>query len=89
MTGHLDASNTNQTANDISTAIGGFMTLLSAFYFFEHSLLEVKDDLKNAIWVSDTKSVSGIETTQVTSITPTQLSENSSASEQPASSPQV
>gem|GEM_PF-3514395 len=47
---HPDASSTNPTATDISTAISGFMALLSAFYFFEHSLFEVKTDLKNLIY---------------------------------------
>lgn len=60
MTGHLDASSKdlNTTSGDITTAISGFLTLLSAFYFFEHSLLEVKDDLKHLVWVDKPEVVS-------------------------------
>ena len=69
MTGHLDASTaSNSTATDITTAISGFMALLSAFYFFEHSLLQVKEDLKNVVY---TTSDSATTTTPPASTIPT------------------
>lgn len=75
MTGHLDASTLNGTATDITTAISGFMALLSAFYFFEHSLLEVKDDLKNTLWTettdTTTTSPNGSQTPPATETTTT------------------
>lgn len=69
-TGHLDATSANQTANDITAFIGGILTLISAFYFFEHSFMQVKEDLKHIIW-EDPKEVSVTETTPPTATTPT------------------
>lgn len=63
MTGHLDASTANGTATDITTAISGFMALLSAFYFFEHSLLQVKEDLKNTLYTVENPASPATETT--------------------------
>ena len=53
-TGHLDASNANSLANDFTTLGGAGLTLISAVYYFEHDLVEVKDDLKNTVWAAPT-----------------------------------
>lgn len=53
----------NQTATDISTAISGGMALLSAFYFFEHSLLQVKSDLKNVMYKNVPEPTTTVATT--------------------------
>lgn len=67
---HPDSSSTNPTANDISTAISGGMALLSAFYFFEHSLLEVKSDLKNLIYQDVPESTTTVITTPTEPVVP-------------------
>lgn len=44
-TGHLNATDTNQTQNDIISGIGSVITIVSTLYLFEHQLEKVKADL--------------------------------------------
>lgn len=62
-TGHLDASNQDQFSQNIQTAAGAIVTIISAYYLLEHAFQSAKEELK---WnyTSDTKPVTP-ETTPV------------------------
>ena len=62
--GHLDAGNQDAFSQNIQTATGAIVTILSAFYLLEHAFQSAKEELRWS-YTPDTKTPAP-ETTTVT-----------------------
>ncbi len=70
-TGHLDTSNQDAFSQNIQTATGAIITIISAFYLLEHAFQSAREELK---WnyTPDTKTPAPSATTEPSNTTPAQ-----------------